>query len=99
MINSIKRCCLVLMILILAYMLSLTLTSCIPTSWIKENIEDSCKYFYTSEVDTTLYISGFTDAVMIDINYRIDSKKPLESSMKAVMISDEEASIEPLLRI
>ena len=99
MINTIKKCCMVFVILTLAYILLLTITSCIPTNWIKGNLEDSCKYFYTSEVDTTLYISGFTDAIMMDINYRIDSTKPLESILKSVVISDEEAGIEPLLRL
>ena len=86
-------------ILTIIYMVTLTITSCIPKNLVQDNIEESVKYFYTSEVDQVLYISGFTDAVMLDINYRLDHTKPLESILKAVMIAGEKQGIEPILRI
>lgn len=98
-VNIIKKSCLCFIILILIYMISLGITSCIPKSLVKDNIEESVKYFYSSEIDGILYISGFTDAVMLDINYRLDSNIPLKSIMEARMISGEETGIDPVLRI
>lgn len=99
MIDIIKKSVLCFFILIIVYMVTLTITSCIPKNLVQDNIEESVKYFYTSEADQVLYISGFTDAVMLDINYRLDHTKPLESILKAVMIAGEKQGIEPILRV
>lgn len=99
MIKTIKKISIIFVILIIIYIALLTITSCIPKSWIKDNIEESIIYFYDSKIDETIYVSGFTDAIMFDLNYRIDSDKPLESILKAIVISDENAVIDPVLRL
>lgn len=98
-VKIIKKCIIVFFVLIFIYLLSLILVSCIPKSFVEENIKESDKYFYVSDADKWLYISGFTDAIMLDINYRIDSHNPVESALKSNVIADENAGIEPLLRI
>lgn len=99
MINIIKKSSFCFIVLILIYIVLLTITSCIPKKNVQKNIEESVKYFYDSEVDQVLYISGFTDAVMLDINYRLDHTMPLESILKAKMIASKDKGIEPILRI
>ena len=97
--DIIKKTILSFVILIIIYMSVLTLTSFISKSLVEDNIRKSVKYFYISDVDKLLYISGFTDAIMLDINYRLDNSKPLQTILKAEVISDKKAGIEPLLRI
>jgi len=72
----------IFIILIFLYISTLTITALIPSSMIKDNIKKS--------VGRIFYIDRFTDAVMLDIAYRIDSTKPLESVIKANVSSIEE---------
>ena len=77
-------------ILICIYMLLLTITSLIPSSVLKENVRESSETLY-EEGEKVTYdlkykeenIFTFTDALMINTAYSIDSTHPIESFMLA----------------
>lgn len=77
-------------ILISSYMLLMTLSSLIPSSTLKNNVEKSSdtllkngeKVIYNLPYKKEL-IFTFTDALMINTAYSIDSKQPIESFLLA----------------
>ena len=74
-------------ILILAYFVSLTLISCIPSRLIKENVKESANYFLYNGGENktielkykTVNIFNFTNALMINTAYSIDNTNPVEA--------------------
>lgn len=81
------------MILILSYVLLGQVTSAIPRSLIEENSRKSAQYLLGKEqcadikIEDTFYkkeyIFNYTNALMLNTAYSIDSTKPLESFMLA----------------
>lgn len=82
---------LVFIILISIYMVLLTITSLIPSSWMEEHVRESSDTLVKSGKENEVYdlkykeesIFIFTDALMINTAYSIDSSNPIESFMLA----------------
>ena len=81
---------LVFVILICIYLITLTLSGLIPSKWMKDNVTKSSEVLY-EEGEKKIIDLGykqesiflFTDALMINTAYSVDSHTPLESSMLA----------------
>lgn len=80
----------VIIILIATYFFMLFITSLIPSSAIKEKVKESAKYllnYETSEMVDIKYreinLFQFTNALMLNTAYSIDSKKPIDSMLTA----------------
>ena len=79
---------LVFIILICVYMLSLIGTSLIPSNWMKDNVVKSSEILKTEGEKKCInigykdvYMFLFTDALMINTAYSIDSNSPVESAL------------------
>ena len=77
---------------ILIFLGTLTLTSLIPSSLLKENVKESAEILKEEGNKKIEYIvtrmeemefDNYTDALMINTAYSIDSKKPLYSALVA----------------
>lgn len=84
------RYILVFIILICMYLILLTLSGLIPSSWMKDNVTKSSeilneegekKFIDLGYKQESIFL--FTDALMINTAYSVDSSNPLESSMLA----------------
>lgn len=84
---NIVRYILIFIILFCIYFISLTLVSKIPSSKIKENVCESAEYFLSfndqkEHIDLkykTVNLFHFTNILMINEAYSIDSKNPIEA--------------------
>ncbi len=79
-------------ILIILFVLLLTLSSCLPSSVIKHNVQESSKILLKEGNRKIVYIpyrginmqfDNYTDALMMNTAYSIDSKTPLYSAFVA----------------
>ena len=81
---------LIFAILIGTYLILLTVTSLIPSSWLQENVKESSETL-ESEGEKVPFELGykiecifpFTDALMINTAYSVDSTEPLKSAILA----------------
>lgn len=81
----------VFIILICIYFLSLLLVSCIPSNTMKENAKSSADYFidnggeknYIDLGYKNVVLFNFTNALMINTAYSIDSENPIEAFLTA----------------
>lgn len=87
---NVLRYVLIFIILICVYMSSLILTSLIPSKYMKENVRVSSEKLFSEgeKVNINLgykeeNIFTFTDALMINTAYSVDSSTPLKSAMLA----------------
>ena len=84
--DTIKIYTLTYIFLISIFILLLLLTSCIPSKYMKENIKQSAETLLKEgnkkivQVDNmNLMVDNYTEALMINTAYSIDSKNPFES--------------------
>lgn len=87
-VNKIKKYAVTFLILIIFFILSLTLVSIFPSSWIEDNVRKSSEtlvkegnkkiYFSLSHLQY-LEFDNYSDALMINTAYSIDNKTPLYS--------------------
>lgn len=92
-INMLKNYTVRYSIMIISFFILLFLISIIPSKYIKQNVKESADTFvsegdakyilvnFTNMID--LEIDNFTDALMVNTAYSIDSKKPVESFLLA----------------
>lgn len=82
---------LIFVILVGVYFGSLTLISYIPSSFIKENVKESANYFFYNGGENKIIelkykkvnLFNFTNALMINTAYSIDSTNPIEAFLTA----------------
>lgn len=79
-------------ILIIIFLALLVLVSLIPSTWMKENVkeagdtlskEGNHKSYYSLAVLNVLHFDNYSDALMINTAYSIDSNRPLYSALTA----------------
>ena len=90
--KEVLKCSIVLVLLICVFVALLVLSSSFPASAIKTNVQASAKVLYNEGNRKIVYIpyrnfnmqfDNYTDALMINTAYSIDSTTPLESSFLA----------------
>ena len=90
--KKILKCLMIFILLICSFMALLTITSCIPSKSMFNNVEESSKILIKEGNRKIIYIpyrrtkmefDNYTDALMINTAYSIDSKKPLFSAFVA----------------
>lgn len=89
-VQKILQYIIVFLILIAVFMGSLVITSLIPSKWMEENVKESADFLKKIGEKEILYIGNkredlflFTDALMINTAYSVDSTHPMESSILA----------------
>lgn len=85
---NIAKYILLILVLIIIYMLLLILTNKIPSSMLEENIKESAQILEEEgerkEVNLGYkkeYVFNFSDALMLNMAYSVDSNKPIEAML------------------
>jgi len=90
--NKIKNYSVVFIILIWSFVLLLTITSCIPSDYLEEHIKETAdilikegnhKNVWVSYKKEEMIFDNFSDALMLNTAYSIDSETPLYSALMA----------------
>lgn len=90
--RTVIKCIIVYLALTIFFVLSLLITSCIPSSVIHQNVKESAEVLYEEGNRKIVHIpyrnfdmqfNNYTDALMINNAYSIDSRYPLESALLA----------------
>ena len=87
--KEILKIILIFIVLFSAFIVSLTLASLVPSKFIKVNVEKSLEtlkhegYFPQMKYAINYKLDNYTDALMINTAYSIDSDEPLKSALLA----------------